>query len=73
MHDACGSNDLVCRVAPEVKAGGGSGDFEVDRPDMQTGQHTPDLAVVEVHVQSAKLDELGEFPQHDGRDRPPVT
>ena len=63
MHDACGSDDLVGRVAPEVEAHGGLGDFKVDGPNMQTSQHTLNTVVVEVQVQPTELDELGNLPQ----------
>ena len=70
VHDAGGRDNLVRRIAPEVKACGGSGDVKVDGPDVKSAQKAGKLTVVEFQAQPPKLSEFGNLPHYDCRNRP---
>ena len=73
MNHACGRDQLIRRVPPEVKAGGYARDREVERPDPKGREYLSDFPVVEVHVDASVLGQLRELPENDGGDSPLVS
>lgn len=72
MDDTGGGNDLVRGIASEIEPGRGLGNGEINAPDVKAAQYSDHLTVVEVHVEPLELNELGQFPQHDGGNGPRI-
>ena len=73
LNDAGSGGNLVCGVTAEIEPGGHTSHDEVDGPHTQAVLYTRYFAVIKVHVHPAELDEFGQFPQHDGGNRPLVS
>ncbi len=72
VHDTGGGNELVGWVALEIETGGGVGNSEIERPYVYAVQGAAYVTVVKVHVYPAEVNQLGQFPQDNGRHGPSV-
>ena len=72
VHNAGGGNELVRWIAVEIETDGGAGNSEIKRPYVYAVQGAAYVTVVKVHVYPAEVNQLGQFPQDNGRHGPSV-
>ena len=65
MHDAGSGDEFVGRIALEVEASRLPGDCEIDWPYVQAVEDAYYFPIIEIDLNSAKLDQLRQFPQHN--------
>ena len=68
VDDARRGDDLVGGIGPKIQLGRGTGHGHIDRPRVDATQSPNHL-----QFDTAQLDKLREFPEDDGRHRPPLT
>ena len=69
VHDTGGGNELIRWIALEIEAGGGADNSKIERPYVYTVEDTAYVTVVQVNVYPAEVNQLGQFPQDNGRHR----
>ena len=67
MDETCSRDELVRRVASEVKPDGGARNRKINRPDMDSAQRASHAAVIYVYFDTPELAEFHQLPQDYGR------
>jgi hypothetical protein len=68
VDDARGGDQLIRRVATNIKLRTGACDFARQRPHVQPGEHSNDFRIVQIDRDPAELGQLGDLPEDDGGD-----
>ena len=70
VYETRSGDDLVSRIARDVELRRLAAYCEVERPDAQRGECAGELWRLQVQLEPPELNQLREFPQHDGRYTP---